>query len=177
MPLGTSSLRDLSAILGSARLGRRGISPGSRPRGLALTRDLWPAPRTRKVENIDSVSWGTPSHSAEPCRQRQNPLFAPVIFFQGSAGPIHFPNQNSKALSINTPQEYGHTRVHDARATLIHALIMLLRGTQGGHWYMVHVGVPAKLDASARAHASLSSVFLFLSFSDTRYEQKPSIFF
>ena len=42
-----------AAVLGAARLGRRGIVPGSRPRGFALARDPWPARRTRRVENID----------------------------------------------------------------------------------------------------------------------------
>ena len=45
-----------AAVLGAARLGRRGIGPGSRPRGFALARDPWPARRPRKVEKIESVS-------------------------------------------------------------------------------------------------------------------------
>ena len=77
MPLGTFSLHDISASLGAAGVGRRGIGLGSRPRDLAFGRDPWPTRRSCKVKNNETVSRGTPFHSTEPCMQRQNPLSQP----------------------------------------------------------------------------------------------------
>ena len=105
--------------------------------------EVSPSPETRgrrdelPKSTRGTVLRGTPSLSSKPCRQRQNPLFAPVNRLnKGSAGPVHIRYQTLFPLSINTPQE-EHTHVRDTSTTPTQALIML-RSTQGG--WAVHNG-------------------------------------
>lgn len=73
-PGGAFSLRGRAADLVAARVGGRGVDRATRPASLALDRGPVPARRAREVENIESVSRGTPSHSAEPRRASETRL-------------------------------------------------------------------------------------------------------
>ena len=83
-------LRGYPADLRATGSGPQIIGLGPCPRGLALARAPWPARRARKVENIESVLRGTPSHLGEPTRTGET-------------------RSTSESLSLKKVQSSSHT--------------------------------------------------------------------